>query len=156
MTTLIEKRIVVVTAAVIRSEDIDGYPSFWMAQRHQPGTPSHEGWHFPGGKLEYGETTAQCVVREIWEEFRCRIRPVHKLPPQEGVSESGSGHYIVLIPFLCVTDGKPDYLTPSPSTGNADVRIATIRDLRALPLMEPGATCAIMRAATGISMTRGD
>jgi len=31
-------------------------------------------WEFPGGKIEKGETTEECIVREIKEEFSIDIR----------------------------------------------------------------------------------
>ena len=33
-----------------------------------------DGWEFPGGKLEPGETPQQCIEREIREEFATEVR----------------------------------------------------------------------------------
>lgn len=30
-------------------------------------------WEFPGGKIEKGETPAECAIRELWEEMNVRI-----------------------------------------------------------------------------------
>lgn len=34
-----------------------------------------DGWEFPGGKMQLGETAPEAIIREISEELRVRIRP---------------------------------------------------------------------------------
>ena len=35
-----------------------------------------DGWEFPGGKIEPGETKEQCIIREIKEELCVTINPI--------------------------------------------------------------------------------
>jgi 8-oxo-dGTP diphosphatase len=65
---------------------------------------SHPGrWEFPGGKLEEGETAADCLKREIREEMGIDIQIHQGLPSVEF-------HYpdkvIELFPFICTYDGS--------------------------------------------------
>ena len=45
-----------------------------VATVHRPG---RDDWSLPKGKLERGETFAECALREVWEEtgYRCELGP---------------------------------------------------------------------------------
>lgn len=60
-------KIVRVVAAVIRKED-----SIFATQRGYGAFK--DGWEFPGGKIEPGETPQEALVREIREELETEIR----------------------------------------------------------------------------------
>lgn len=56
------------TAAVIRDGE-----KVLLAQR-KPGDPLAGKWEFPGGKIETGETTEECLMRELFEELGITVR----------------------------------------------------------------------------------
>ena len=65
-----------VAAAVIREED-----RVFAAQRGYG--RAKDGWEFPGGKIEPGETPEQALVREIREELGAEITVGEKLTQVE-------------------------------------------------------------------------
>ena len=58
----------VVVAGIIRNE-----AGGILIARRAPGQSNAGFWEFPGGKLEVGETEAECLIREIREEFWAEI-----------------------------------------------------------------------------------
>ncbi|REG78496.1 (deoxy)nucleoside triphosphate pyrophosphohydrolase [Algoriphagus antarcticus] len=56
-------------------------------------------WEFPGGKIEEGESPADCLIREIKEELAISISLVGSLQPNE--HSYTEGKVVRLIPFVC-------------------------------------------------------
>ena len=139
--TLPSNKIQVVTGAVIHSN----FSSVYLTRRHKPGTAGHGGWHFPGGKLEYGETLRECVVREIREELEVRINPVLQLATRELI-RSDSGHQIIMVPYLC-TNLNTWPPKPTPATGNSEIVSVDWYDFARLELMEGSVTRAVAEQA---------
>ncbi len=55
-------------------------------------------WEFPGGKIKWGETAEDCIIREILEELGVGIQIRTLLPPS---SHSYPDLHIRLHPFIC-------------------------------------------------------
>ena len=60
-------RVIEVVAAIIHDEE----GRIFATQRGYG--PMKDGWEFPGGKMESGETPEEALKREIWEELETRI-----------------------------------------------------------------------------------
>ncbi|WP_148136624.1 8-oxo-dGTP diphosphatase MutT [Candidatus Formimonas warabiya] len=84
--------IIVVAAGIIEHEG-----KILLAQRQEG---AHQGlkWEFPGGKLEFGETPEQCLVREIQEELNIEIK-IDQL--FQVVSHVYGERQVVLICYRC-------------------------------------------------------
>ena len=62
---------ITVSAAVIIKEE-GGIKKVFATQRGYGAYK--DGWEFPGGKLEAGETPEECIVREIREELSAEVK----------------------------------------------------------------------------------
>jgi 8-oxo-dGTP diphosphatase len=73
----IRKSVTVVSACIMRP----GGKEILLSMRRAPGVPGlHEKWELPGGKIEFGETPEQAIVREIREELGITVVPRRMLP----------------------------------------------------------------------------
>ncbi len=78
MTTEKQRRLVTVVSACIRRK---GGQEVLLSMRHAPGVPGLDGkWELPGGKIEFGETPEQALLREIREELGLKVKVLRLLP----------------------------------------------------------------------------
>ncbi|HEY0163205.1 MAG TPA: NUDIX hydrolase [Edaphobacter sp.] len=91
--------IVGVTAVVVRGPDV------LLVRRGRE--PMLGAWSLPGGALELGETTAEGVIREIFEETGVRAHAVEIVTVLDRIVRDDDGrvrfHY-VLAEWLCVAE----------------------------------------------------
>ncbi len=66
------KQITVSGAIILRTNPETNKKEIFVTQRGYG--DYKDGWEFPGGKLEPGETPQQCIEREIWEELATEVR----------------------------------------------------------------------------------
>jgi 8-oxo-dGTP diphosphatase len=73
----VHKSITVVCGCILRQ----GGQQILLSMRKAPGVPGLDGkWELPGGKIEFGETPDQTIVREIREELGIKVMPRRLLP----------------------------------------------------------------------------
>jgi 8-oxo-dGTP diphosphatase len=66
-------------------------------------------WSLPGGALELGETSAEGVVREVFEETGVRVQPMEIIATLDQIIRDEDGrvrYHYVLVEWLCLSDGS--------------------------------------------------
>lgn len=66
------KQVTVSGAVIFRTNPETNQKEIFVTQRGYG--DYKDGWEFPGGKLEPGETPEECIVREIREELATEVR----------------------------------------------------------------------------------
>lgn len=95
-----------------RPKDKKAYPSYW---------------NFPGGKIEEGETEAQCVIREVEEETGLKFKPSAKI--MDIIDENGEPKKVTV--FL----GTADAGIIKISGEHEEYRWFTINEIKTVPVM---------------------
>lgn len=65
----------------------DGQGNFLMHKRSQKCRDEQGRWDFPGGKLEFGESFAEAVLRELHEEHGCTGEVQEQFPAASRIRE---------------------------------------------------------------------
>ena len=104
-------------------------------------------WSLPGGALELGETMAEGVRREVFEETAMRVEPVEITATLDRIVRDAEGrvqfHY-VLVDWLCV----PETSAPGPVQHGDDALAAAWVPCRYLPQYNlSGPTLDLIRKA---------
>jgi 8-oxo-dGTP diphosphatase len=86
-------------------------------------------WEFPGGKLENGETTEQCLRRELREELDIEIHSIERIQTQPAYYKDG-GMFNVSYCFLSGFEGDPQ------NNVFEQIRWVTIDDLKNMDLLD--------------------
>lgn len=141
-----ERPIVGVAGAVLHGDAI------LLIQRGRE--PMRGAWSLPGGALELGETTAEGVAREVWEETGVRVRPVSLVATLDRIVRDGAGsvqfHYL-LVDRLCVPVA-PALSSPVCGDDALDARWVPITELPSYGL--PETTLDVIERA-GAALARG-
>jgi 8-oxo-dGTP diphosphatase len=113
-----EKKIVRVgSAALIENSDgkfLIGKRSVWPKGM----------WVFPGGGVNFGETSEQAVVREVKEETGLDIKPVELIKVEEMIVPENEVHRIIFFYKAKVVGG-----TEKPSTDISEIKWLTSKEI---------------------------
>jgi mutator protein MutT len=110
-----------------------------MGKRNQPQYPnSHGKWNLLGGRIEYGETPEQAVVREIKEESGLEIEVVSMVPrifTRFHTKADGSERQIFPVSYLCRVIGG-ELHNPVQDPGVSELRFFDHTTLNPAELIE--------------------
>ncbi|WP_421077675.1 NUDIX hydrolase [Methanothermococcus sp. Ax23] len=76
-----------------------------LIKRKNP--PFKDSWAFPGGFVEYGETTENAVMREIYEETNLKTKIKHLLGVYSDPNRDPRGHTVSVVYILEHIEGAP-------------------------------------------------
>ncbi len=84
----------------------------FLAQRGPQAKNEVGKWEFPGGAVEYGETTKDALVREIYEEYAFEIEVISLLTVTDHIISQEKQHWVSPSYLCTVKSGKPLIVEP--------------------------------------------
>lgn len=107
-----------------------------ITKRYDPSQPeAHLKWQLPGGKVEFGETIQEAVIREMQEEVSVTVT-IPNYPPIVGSSlwKHPTIHVqCMLIGFICRADGQTVTISCEETSDFAWINPAEIAQRDRLP-----------------------
>lgn len=90
----------------------NGRDEVFLAQRGPAARNERGCWEFPGGSVDYGETLAEAIHREIQEEFGMSIKIVAQLHVADHILPAENQHWVSAT-FIAYANGdEPEIREP--------------------------------------------
>lgn len=91
---------------------VDEHGKVFMAQRGPQAKNERGLWEFPGGSVEFGETLAEALRREMLEEYGVQIEVGELLDVADHIL-TGEGQHWVSPSYICrIVRGEPHIMEP--------------------------------------------
>lgn len=88
------------------------YGEVFLSQRGPKATNERGCWEFPGGKVDFGETLAQAIVREFREEYAMEIEIIELLKVADHILPDEGQHWVSPTFLARHINGTPQIVEP--------------------------------------------
>jgi ADP-ribose pyrophosphatase YjhB (NUDIX family) len=91
---------------------LDDQDRFLLMKRGGEVRNEHGWWSKPGGKIDFGETSVDAMIREIKEEVDVEIEIFGMLPHTDHIIEGDDQHWLAVNYLARIKSGKPKIMEP--------------------------------------------
>jgi len=105
---------------------VDSQGRLFLARRGSEAKNERGLWEFPGGSVEFGETLAHAIQREIREEFGVEIEVGELLDVADHILPDESQHWVSPAYLCVIAAGEPTIREPGKC---AEIRWFSLADL---------------------------